>query len=512
MKTISLNNFSNGIQEPRTRVTGGCISSRHFILGTTKLKPYRDMETEAVDGGATLANQRLSSAIRYKCTGQSETIYALGQVSTTNQYPKFYLKATTNDPTASFSSLANGEDTTGVVIPGTLTGYKGFLFCLKSKSGSTYLVKHEHGVGTTEIGAIGTSPVNGVVPQILIHPKDNKMYIASGNEVKTYDGSSLSSVVTFSTEHEITSTTHYGNNILLGMVAKNGAGSVVGVWSGETTINTLLDVVSWGSDTLMILENIGDIVIGISSMSVGGTTDVAVVSNVTFRTYAGGTAQTVRTIESVGSLGSRVFPRKAKRNDSVFFPMFVYLNGVLTKQIWSVYKNAQGSLVIVPDRKPSNDTELTGAEDIIGLSMIGDWMWVAWAIEAAPSTTGAFYRTNNSDTYTATSSYTTLVNPGMPLEDCSKEKVLRQVTVRYGSPTGASMSFNVDYSVDGGTVYQTATAVVGSTDKIGVVEATNQTDNSPYLSGREFIFNLELTGYGEIYEIIYKYDIINTTL
>jgi hypothetical protein len=83
--------------------------------------------------------------------------------------------------------------------------------------------------------------------------------------------------------------------------------------------------------------------------------------------------------------------------------------------------------------------------------------------------------------------------------------------VRYGSPTGASMGFNVDYSVDGGTVYQTATAVT-STDKIGVVEATNQTDNSPYLSGREFIFNLELTGYGEVYEILYKYDVINTTI
>lgn len=509
MKTISLNNFSNGVYEPRTRVTGGCISSRHFILGTTKLKPYRDMETEALDGGATLANQRLSSVVRYKCTGQSETIYALGQVSTTNQYPKFYLKATTNDPTTAFSSLANGEDTTGVVIPGTLTGYKGYLFCLKSKSGSTYLVRHEHGVATTEIGVIGTSPVNGVVPQILIHPKDNKMYIASGNEVKTYDGLALSSVVTFSTEHEITSTTHYGNNILLGMVAKNGSGSVVGVWSGETTINTLVDVVSWGSDTLMMLENIGDIVVGVSSMSIGGATDVAVVSNVTFRTYAGGTAQTVRTIESVGSLGSRIFPRKAKRNDSVFFPMSVYLNGVLTNQIWSVYKNAQGSLVIIPDRKPLNDTEIAQAsEPFIGISMIGDWMWVAWGA----STTGSFYRTNDQELYTATSSYTTLVNPGMPLEDCSKEKVLRQVTVRYGSPTGASMSFNVDYSVDGGTTYQTATAVTGSTSKIAVVEATNQTDNSPYLSGREFIFNLELTGYGEVYEIIYKYDLINTTL
>lgn len=509
MKPISLSNFQNGVQEPRSRISGGCISSRHFILGATKLKPYRDMETEALDGGATLANQRLSSVIRFKCTSQSENIYALGQVSTSNQYPKFYVKATTDSPSAAFSSLANGEDTSGTVIPGTLIGYKGALYCLKTKSGSTYLVKHIHGTSTAEVGALwATSPDNGVVPQMFIHPKDNKLYMASGYTAASYDGSTISTR-DFSTEHEITSLTHYGNNILMAMVAKNGSGSVVGVWSGSTTSSELVDVVTWGSDALMMIENIGDIVVGVSSMSVGGSTDVATVSNVTFRTYAGGNAQTIRTIESVGSLGSRVFPLKAKRNDSVYFPMSCYLNGVLINQIWSVYKNSQGSLVIVPDRKPINDTEINQAsEPFIGLSMIGDWMWVAWG----DSTTGSFYRTNNDENYTATSSYTTLVNPGMPLEDFSKEKVLRQVTVRYGSPTGASMSFNVDYSVDGGTTYQTATSVTGSTDIINVIEATNQTDNSPYLSGREFIFNLELTGYGEIYEILYKYDVINTTI
>lgn len=508
MKPISLSNFQNGVQDPRSRIAGGCISSRHFILGATKLKPYRDMETEALDGGAVLADQRLSSAIRFKCTGQAENIYALGQVSTTNQYPKFYVKSTTNSPSADFSSLANGEDTTGAVIPGTLIGYKGALYCLKTKSGSTYLVKHIHGVSTTEIGAVGLSSDSGVVPQMFIHPKDNKLYMASGYTAASYDGSTLSTR-DFSTEHEITSLTHYGNNILMAMVAKNGSGSVVAVWDGSVTSSVLVDVVTWGSDALMMIENIGDIVVGVSSMSVGGATDVAVVSNVTFRTYAGGNAQTIRTMESVGPLGSRVFPLKAKRNDSVYFPMSCYLNGVLTNQIWSVYKNSQGVLVIVPDRKPLNDTEINQAsEPFIGLSMIGDWMWVAWGA----TTTGSFYRTNNSESYAATSSYTTLVNPGMSLEDFSKDKTLKQVTVRYGSPSSASMSFNVDYSVDGGTNYQTATSVTASTDKIGVIEATCQTDGSQYLSGREFILNLELTGDGEIYEIIYKYDVNNTTL
>lgn len=505
MKVKSISTFSRGIYDPRVQVTGGCISSKHFILGDTKLTPYRDMETEALDGGATLANQRLSSAIRYKCTGQSETIYALGQVSTSNQYPKFYLKSTTNSPSADFSSLANGEDTTGAVIPGTLIGYKGYLFCLKTKSGSTYLVRHEHGVATTEIGAIGTSPENGVVPQMFVHPKDNKLYMASGSVGASYDGSTISTR-TFSTEHDITSICPQGNNTLLSMVAKNSSGSVAAVWDGSITSSVLVDVIDFGSDTLMVLENIGDIVVGVSAPSVGGTTDVMTQSVVNVRAYAGGTAQIVKTIESIGTDGSRVFPLKAKRNNSLFFPMSIYLNGVQTNQIWSIYKKSDGSLVVTPDIKANNDTAIVpGSTPFIGLSVIGDWKWVAWGA----STTGSFMRTNDQALYTATSSFESLVNPGVDPDDRSKKKSLKAISLRCGSPTGASHTVTVSYAVDGGAY---ATIYTGSsTSELRVIEEVKQV-NKPFLEGREYSFKIETTGYGEIYEFKYGYEVLPTLI
>jgi len=503
MKTISLSNFSNGVQDPRARINGGCISSRHFILESTKLTPYRDMETEALDTG-TLADQRLTDVIRFIPTNQVQQIFALGQASTSNAYPKFYQKSTTDNPASSFQAIANGEDTTGTVIPGSLIGYKGDLYCLKTRAGSTYLVKHVYATSITEVGAIGFSPANGVVPQMFVHPKDNKLYIASGYTAASYDGSTISTR-DFSTGHSITAITYYGNNIMLGMVSKDSNSSVVAVWDGSVTSSVLIDLIDWGNDTLLVLMNINDTLIGVSGISVGGSANTGVHNTVNVRGYTGGTAQIIKSIESVGSLGSRVYPLRTKRNNTGYFPMSAYLNGTLINQIWAIYKNNSGVWVVTPDRKPENDTEINqAATPFRGLSTIGDYMWVAYG--------GSIYRTNDQASYTATSSYTTLINPGMPAEDLSKDKVLRQVTVRYGSPTEASMSFNVDYSVDGGTVYQTATAVSASTDKIGVIEATNQTDGSPYLSGREFIFQLELTGYGEIYEILYKYDVINTTL
>ena len=134
MKTISLNNFSNGIQEPRTRVTGGCISSRHFILGTTKLTPYRDTVTESLDTGV-LTDQKLTSVVRvnYNPTSYDNStthILALGQAGASDTNPKFYQKSTINSVTASFQAAITGEDTTGVVIQGSLIAYKSKFYCL----------------------------------------------------------------------------------------------------------------------------------------------------------------------------------------------------------------------------------------------------------------------------------------------------------------------------------------------------------------------------------------------
>jgi hypothetical protein len=504
MKTVPIYNFSNGIQAPRAQVTGGCISTRHFILDSTKLTPLRAMETESLDTG-TLANQRLTDVIRFIPTGQVQQLFALGQASTSNAYPKFYQKSTTDSVSASFQSIANGEDTSGTVIPGSLIGYKGALYCLKTKSGSTYLVKHVYATSTTEIGAIGLSPSNGVVPQMFVHPKDNRLYIASGYTAASYDGTTISTR-DFSTGHDITSITYYGNNIMLGMVSRDSNSSVMAVWDGSTTSSILVDVVEFGNDTLLVLENIGDVVVGVSGISVGGSSGSGIYNTVTFRAYAGGTAQVFKTIESIGSLGSRVYPLKTKRNNKLFFPMSAYLNGTRTHQIWSVYKNDAGNFVVTADVKPNNDTELA-SENIIGLSAVGDYKWVAFS---SSSTTGSIFRTTTAATYTATSSWTSLVNPNMDVGDRSKSKSLKAVSLRCGSPVSSSHTVTLSYSADGGaftTIYTGASSSI-----VRVIEEIAQSDSKPFLDAREYIFKIESTGNGEIYELRYGYEVLPTNI
>jgi hypothetical protein len=505
MKTVSLSNFSNGVQAPRAQVTGGCISSRHFMLESTKLIPYRDMETESLDTG-TLADQRLTDVIRFIPTSQPQQLFALGQVSTANPYPKFYQKSTTDTVSASFQAIANGEDSSGVVIPGTLIGYKGALYCLKTRNGYTYLVKHVYATSTTEFGTfLGLSPSNGVVPQMFIHPKDNRLYMASGYTVGSFDGTTLSTR-DFSTGHDITSITYYGNNIMLGMVSRDGNSSVMAVWDGSTTSSVLVDVVEFGNDTLLVLENVGDTVIGISGISVGGSSGSGIYNTITIRSYAGGTAQVIREIESIGLLGSRVYPLKAKRNNVLYFPMSAYLNGTRTNQIWCVYKNEAGNFVVTPDIKPNNNSELV-SEDVIGLSSVGDYKWVAFS---SSSSTGSIFRTNDTNSFTSTSSWTSLVNPGVEVGDRSKKKQLKAVSLRCGSPAASSHTVTLSYSADGGaftTIYTGASSSI-----VRVIEEVAQADRKPFLEAREYIFKIETTGNGEIYELKYAYEVKPTLI
>jgi hypothetical protein len=504
MKTVTINNFSGGIADPRESSSTLASLVRHFIIGRTKLTPFRALETEALDTG-TLANQRLTDAIRYNYTGSTKQIFALGQASTSNPYPKFYQKSTTNDPTATFQAIANGEDTSGTVIPGSLIGYKGALYCLKTKSGSTYLVKHVYATSVAEIGAIGLSPSNGVVPQMFIHPKDNRLYMASGYTMGSYDGSTLTTR-DFSTAHDITSITYTGNNIAIGMVSKDTNSSVVGIWNGSLVSSELVDVVDWGGDTLLVLENINDVVVGVSGLSVGGSSDVGTQNAITIRGYTGGTAQILKTVESIGSLGSRVYPLKAKRNGVLFFPMSAYLNGTRVNQIWAFFKNEQGFWVITPDIKPNGDTELS-TESIIGLSVIGDYKWVAFS---SSSSTGSFFRTDDSATFTTTSTYETLANPNMEVGDKSKSKKLKAVSIKCGSPSGSSHTVTLSYSVNGGAYTTIYTG--SSSDEVRVVEASAESDGKPFNDAREYMFKIETTGNGEVYELKYAYEVIPTLI
>lgn len=498
MKTVTRNRFDGGVSDPRDTSTTKVTSIRNFLAYKKKLTPYRDSLTEAINTG-TLTDFKLTDVIRYNYSGTTTDIFALSQKDASNAFPQIWKKSTVNIVTSTFTKTSSGVGVDGVVIPGSLIGFKGNFYCLKTKSGSVYLMKFVYDVSMTEIGAIGLSPTNGVVPQMFIHPKDGKLYMASGYTmgVLALDGTTLTTR-DFSTECNINAITWQGNNIVMGQENKNAIGSMLAIWDGTTTSSALVDVIEFGSDTVMILDNLNDVVIGVSALSVGGASDVGTQNFVTIRGYAGGSSEILAKIPSVGTLGSRVYPFKAHRDSKVFFPMSAYLNGTQVHQIWAMYKNESGLWVVNPDRKVDNDTEITPLT-ITGFSMIGDYFWVGFS-------DGQFRRTSDQETYTATSIYETLINDGMEVDDRTKFKKLKGISVAKASNSGNIGQLVLKYSIDGGLNYVSIGTLTSGTKN--VLKASTESNGKPFNDSYEYIFRVESTLGAEPIELKYSYDVM----
>ena len=498
-KTVLINRFDGGVSDPREVSSVMCTSVRNFICSKTKLTPYRDTETEGLSAGSITNNKPtdvVKGIIMNSTTPLAVNLYALGQVGIADTNPQFYLKTDANDVTSNFQTMTSGAGSAlGTVVPNSLTIYKGHLYCLVNDGTNSKLIKHIYATSTLSVGTIGTSPTFSVsVPsKPFIHPKDNKMYTFSGYTMGVWDGTTLSTRA-FGEDYNIISACPYGNNILIGMVAKDNTHSVVGVWDGSLTSSILVDVVQWGNDALVILENIGDTVIGVSTISVGGADVLGTQNAVIIRGYTGGVPQVIKKIESVG--GSRVYAHKAKRNDTLYFPMQAYLNGTSVKQIWSIRKNDSGQWAVQPDRKINNDTEVSVS--ITGLSSVGDYVWIAYE--------GSFVRTDNSANYTSTSIFETLINPSMEQGDKSKKKQLKAVSVSKAHNSGNIGQLVIKYSIDGGTTWVS----IGTLTSAGIntLKATNESTSTPFADAYEYMFRIESTLGAEPIEFKYSYEVI----
>lgn len=84
------------------------------------------------------------------------------------------------------------------------------------------------------------------------------------------------------------------------------------------------------------------------------------------------------------------------------------------------------------------------------------------------------------------------------------------MSLRCGSPSSASHTVTLSYSVDGGaftTIYTGA-----ATSEVRVIEEIKESTGKPFLEAREYIFKIETTGNGEIYELKYGYEVLNTLI
>ena len=111
--------------------------------------------------------------------------------------------------------------------------------------------------------------------------------------------------------------------------------------------------------------------------------------------------------------------------------------------------------------------------------------------------------------FQATSSYESLVNPGVPGVDYYAKKQLLSVSAHFMPLVSGTVVMK--YRVDGGdwVTCFTKTALSPDTDRAGY-ETTIAEGTGQFTAGRQYEFRLESTGGAEIIAYTYKYETLRT--
>jgi hypothetical protein len=497
-----INKFDGGIiNDPRDpkENTARVISNFDILTDFHRMIPYRDSE-DGDSAGGTSFKKNFAVGLR---TGSTYSLFALGVISGTNRAEILYKGLSTG---ATFDLSENTWNNTG--SHQSSAGATAFdLFVFYKKTGLFYGAK----AGTQLWGYNPSTPsfdediitTNGGTPfaytniaQGLVHSKDDILYIPYDNKIaKNNNASWTNAALTLPTHFVIRSICEYGNYLAIAAAPVSGVGkSVVFLWDRDATLATLSETIDWGEGDLRIIEEIGGVLVGISV--IGGTA-INLDDRVIFKYVSGNKAIKFMELKGdIGTLANSIPLRKQKIHEKLYFMMAITINGTVREGVWSVGRESGGGFSIIHERTPNNDTALVSGT-LWSFIFIGDFLFQAYD----SSSTHAVSKSNDQNTYTATSIYESKIFNG---GDSSKTKKLIGFTIftEY-LPSGGQVV--VKYMKDSDTSFGT-TILTHSTQNDIRKSATLDSTGAILPIFKEIQFRLESTGNAVITGFKFKYE------
>lgn len=505
MPTVIINKFDGGqADDVRTFSTDQCTESNNFDIFTEphRLNPYSDSIADTAD--VAIADSEISDVDVCEISG-TEYIVGAGFTSSSSDVLSFYTKTTV---TGAFALQASASG--NAFVKGSLVTYKKLAYAVDTNGSGTYrLVRFNGASSVSNIGNISAAASKPV--SCFVHPEDNVLYVVIENVIAKWDGTTFSTVSTIlPLNYTSSSITNYGGYLAITMNAQSGSRNPMCLlWGRDTTINTLQGSIDLGEGYVGVVENINNnlffIMSPYSSFSTNNQNKIIV------KGYAGGSVETVAELNDNSTLSiGTVQTYKAKKDNRVYFG---FGN---SDCVWTFGKNKDGRYAITQDRFITNGTQISSnpaTGTFSGVSIIGDVMWIGGiSITNVYTLMRSRVVSGEGLLYTSTSKYVTTVNPSMLTEDRYKDKQLEAVQVAFtaASPGATDSTVVLKYGFDGGSL----TTAISSAQENGeyVVEATNDNDGEPFLSGRELTLQLESTQNAKIKEVRYKYKVLNTTI
>ena len=492
MKTVTINRFDSG-QAEDIRTTSDFFSEQSYNFDiTTKpntLTPKKDMVAETFNSG-TITDYDITDVV--PATYSSTYIFGYGRESSVSTKACFFRKNSTSDITANWISVVAYSASVSTPVAGTLVEYKGLLYALTS---SNLIELTDLSTITSRGNIVGTPNTNGVKP--FVHPEDKILYFANANVVGKWDGTTFTGTAfELPTSMIITSLTSFGGYLAIACKPVTGQGrSYVYLWGRDTSLTTAQGIIDWGDNNLEILENLGEVLIGVSATKNIGSFTTNNWHKYSVKAYAGGSVEPVA--EYTRSSYYVLKPYKAKDTDKIYF-------GFDTDNvIYMVGKNKQGRYFVSGENYVTpNGGFPTGA--LTGISLVSDTLFTSYT---DGGTSGYLART--STTYANESVYITTVNPKMETGDRYKAKKLKGIQVAYEVLSSNGTVEVGYYSNEDGTLHDVISETKTASGNY-VARDSGESDGSPFRDSEEFKFRIACTGNVRIKELRYKYETYET--
>jgi len=504
--TVTVPIPTNGMtNDPRDRTPGVCRMASNFdiVTDTNRAVPYYDSE----DANSNSTNDLMKNWCVALRTGTTYSIYGLGRQTALDRVRVFYKNISTGGSNDlgdnTWTETANNLGSTDTV------NYE--LFVYYQRTGYIYGAVHSRyffrydpsGVGAFADTHFDTGSTFSHLAQGIVHSQDDILYVPYDNKIATNNnGTWNGTALTLPSEFYITSICEYGSFLAIAAAPLSGVGrSRVYLWNRASSLTTVSGNIDWGEGIIKVLEELQGDLVGISIANDATRQRERIV----FRRYMG--APGARRFFEITATSTNLTIAKQKMNNRVFFLASATINGTPRHGLWSMSKNENtGVLVVTQERTPLNDTSI-GAGPVLGFFIAGDYTFMAFINSVGNHTV---YKTNNTNSYTATSYIETVINPNMPSNDWHQKKKVLSVGAMYDSlpPAGQVL---VSARVDSTSAY--TTLFTETTDSVTYTEpVTTPSGGNRLNDGKEFEFRLESTGGAIPTGFTYKYEVLGTNV